>query len=74
MDAPWMIRRVKILRDDDGQFVCIPRDFELPGEDVVIRKEGDKLVIEPVPQKRPLRPLAEECPEIKDLLPKPVDF
>ena len=42
-----MKRRVKLLRDGDGQFVCIPREFEFLGEDVIIRKTGEKLIIEP---------------------------
>jgi len=29
--------------------VRIPREFELPGEDAIIRKEGDRLIIEPTP-------------------------
>ena len=38
---------VKLRRDADGQFVCIPSWFELHSEDVIIRKVGDKLIIEP---------------------------
>ncbi len=42
-----MERRVKLLRDDDGQFVEIPSEFEFPGEDAIMRREGNKLIIEP---------------------------
>ena len=40
-------RRVKIFKNGRNQAVRIPREFELPGEDAVMRKEGDRLVIEP---------------------------
>lgn len=54
----------------------IPREFELPGEDALMRKEGDRLIIEPAPPKflleilATLRPLDEEFPPIPEL---PVD-
>ena len=38
---------VKLQRDAEGQYVCIPTAFELPGEDAIVRKEGDMLIIEP---------------------------
>ena len=41
-------RRVKIFRNGRNQAVRIPREFELPGEDAVMRKEDGRLVIEPV--------------------------
>ena len=40
-------RRVKLFRSGRHQAVRIPREFELPGEDVIMRKEGDTLTIEP---------------------------
>jgi antitoxin VapB len=39
-------RKVKLFRNGRNQAVRIPREFELPGEDAVMRKEGDRLVIE----------------------------
>ncbi len=44
-------RRVKLLRDGLDQVIEIPEEFELPGEDVVIRKDGDRLIIEPLRKK-----------------------
>jgi antitoxin VapB len=64
---------VKLFRNGRNQAVRIPREFELPGEDAVIRKEGDKLVIEAAPPKsllallRTLKPIAEEFPPIEEL-------
>ena len=75
-----MERRVKLLRDGDGQFVCIPREFEFAGEAAVIRKEGDNLIIEPAPKQSlfehlaTLEPLDREFPEIEDLPPEPSDL
>jgi antitoxin VapB len=55
--------------------VHIPPEFELPGDEAVIRREGDRLVIEPV-RKRGLiallwtmAPLDEEFPRIDDPVP-----
>ena len=69
-------RYVKLFRNGRNQAVRIPREFELPGEDAVIRKEGDRLVIEPSPSRSLLRvletltPLDEEFPSTTEL---PVD-
>ncbi|MDA0261189.1 MAG: AbrB/MazE/SpoVT family DNA-binding domain-containing protein, partial [Proteobacteria bacterium] len=38
-------RRVKLFKNGRNQAVRIPREFELPGEDAIMRKEGDRLVI-----------------------------
>jgi antitoxin VapB len=38
--------------------VRIPREFEFPGDDAVMRKEGDRLIIEPAPPKSLLSVLA----------------
>lgn len=44
-------RHVKIFRNGRNRGVRIPREFEFPGEDAVIRKEGKRLIIEPAPRK-----------------------
>lgn len=73
-------RHVKLFRNGRNQAVRIPREFELPGEDAIMRKEGDKLIIEPAPKKSllelldSLEPIEEEFPEIEDLPPDPVEF
>lgn len=73
-----MQRHVKLFRNGRNQAVRIPREFELPGEDAVIRKEGDKLIIEPIAAKSllallaTLRPIEEEFPPFVDLPPDPV--
>ena len=75
-----MERHVKLFKNGRNQAVRIPREFELPGEDAIIRKEGDKLIIEPAPKRSlvalldTLEPLDEDFPEIEDLPPGPVDL
>jgi antitoxin VapB len=40
-------REVRLFRNGRNQAVRIPREFELPGNQAVMRKEGDRLIIEP---------------------------
>ena len=44
-------RHVKLFKNGRSQAVRIPREFELPGEDVIMRKDGERLTIEPTPPK-----------------------
>ena len=73
-------RRVKLFRNGRNQAVRIPREFELPGDDAVMRKDGDRLVIEPAPPAsllellKTLEPILEEFPPIEDAPPDPVDI
>jgi antitoxin VapB len=66
-------RHVKLFKNGRNQAVRIPREFELPGEETIIRKEGQRLIIEPAPPKSLLAVLAtlptleEEFPPIEDL-------
>ena len=73
-------RHVKLFKNGRNQAVRIPREFELPGEDAVVRKEGDRLIIEPAPPKSLLAVLAtlkkldEDFPAIFDSPPDLVDL
>jgi antitoxin VapB len=73
-------RRVKLFRSGGSQAVRIPRAFELPGADAIIRKEGDKLIVEPAATRSllgvlvGLRPLEEDFPAIDDAPPERVEF
>ena len=73
-------RHVKLFRNGRNQAVRIPREFELPGEDAVIRKEGERLIIEPTSPKSllallaTLTPIEEDFPPIPDLTPDPVEL
>jgi antitoxin VapB len=73
-------RTVKLFRNGRNQAVRIPREFELPGDQAFMRKDGDRLVIEPardlslVDWLATLEPLGEEFSPIEDLPPEPVDL
>lgn len=41
-------REAKLFRNNRSQAVRIPVEFELPGEKVLISRDGDRLIIEPV--------------------------
>lgn len=62
-------RHVRLFRNGRSQAVRIPRDFELEGSEAIIRKEGDRLILEPVTGKnRLIEVLKTLCP-IPDPLP-----
>jgi antitoxin VapB len=66
-------RHVKLFKNGRNQAVRIPREFELPGEDAIMRREGDKLIIEPAPAGSLLAVLADLAP-IEDTFPEFVDL
>lgn len=73
-------RHVKLFKNGRNQAVRIPREFELPGEDAIMRKEGNRLIIEPTPPKSllallaTLAPLDEDFPPIRELPTDPVEL
>lgn len=73
-------RHVKLFKNGRNQAVRIPREFELPGEDAIMRKDGNRLIIEPAPPQSllallaTLEPLQEDFPVILDLPPDAVDL
>jgi antitoxin VapB len=73
-------RHVKLFRNGRNQAVRIPREFELPGDEAVMRKEGDRLVIEPSRRKsllevlKTLKPIEDEFPPIEELPYEEVDI
>jgi antitoxin VapB len=66
------IREVRLFRNNRNQAVRIPVEFELPGDRAILRKEGDRLIIEPIRRTGLLGllaqwgPLDEELPEVED--------
>ena len=40
-------KRVSLFRNGRNQAVRIPREFELPGKEAIMRSEDGRLVIEP---------------------------
>ena len=73
-------RHVKLFRNGRNQAVRIPREFELPGENAIMRKEGGRLIIEPAQPTSLLAVLAtlasldEELPAIAELPVDPVEL
>jgi antitoxin VapB len=70
-------RHVRLFRNGRNQAVRIPVEFELPGDEAIMHRDGDRLVIEPA-RKRGLvallatmQPLDEAFPEIDDPVPAP---
>jgi antitoxin VapB len=41
-------RHVRLFRNGANQAVRIPKEFELPGVEAILRREGSRLVLEPV--------------------------
>ncbi len=41
-------RHVRLFRNGRNQAMRIPREFELEGDEAIIRKEGNRLIVEPV--------------------------
>ena len=66
-------RNIRLFRNGRNQAVGIPRDFELDGNEAIIRKDGKRLILEPVSAKnrlvellKTLEPIQEEFPEMED--------
>ena len=75
------IRHAQLFRNGRNQALRIPREFELPGKEVLIHKEGSCLIIEPAQKRNTLskllaqwKPLKEKFPNIKDLPADDIDI
>jgi antitoxin VapB len=70
-------RHVKLFRNGRNQAVRIPVEFELPGDEAIMHRDGDRLIIEPVRKSgllallATMSPLDEEFPQINDPVPAP---
>jgi antitoxin VapB len=75
-----MERHVRLFKNGRNQAVRIPREFELPGDEAILRKEGDRLVLEALPPRRLLKvlkqlsPLDEDFPPVPDQPPRKIDL
>lgn len=71
-------RQVSLFRNGRNQAIRIPREFELKGKEAIIRKVGNKLIIEEVKQLNliefldRLEPLDVAFPDVDNDLP-PLD-
>ena len=68
-------RHVRLFRNGRNQAVRIPVEFELPGDEAIMHRDGDRLVIEPVRKRglvallKSMKPLEERFPDIDDPVP-----
>jgi antitoxin VapB len=68
-------RRVRLFRSGRNQVVRIPLEFELPGNQAIMHRDGDQLVIEPIRKRgllallRTMQP-TNDLPEIDDPIPR----
>jgi antitoxin VapB len=68
-------RHVRLFRNGRNQAVRIPVEFELPGDEAIMHRDGDRLVIEPVRKRgllallKTMKPLKVDFPEIDDPVP-----
>jgi antitoxin VapB len=68
---PSTERHVRLFRNGRNQALRIPRDLELPGRAATLRKEGGRLIVEPVAGPSLLAVLAKLKPFGKGLPPVP---
>jgi antitoxin VapB len=72
-------RRASLFRNGRNQAVRIPREFEMQGTEVLMRMEGDRLILTPIRKNRLLdllatwEPLDEALPDVEDRPPQPRD-
>lgn len=73
-------RHVRLFKNGRNQAVRIPREMELPGDEAVIYRDGQRLVIEAVTPRSLSRlistwePLDIDWPEVADQPAEPVNF
>lgn len=71
-------RHVRLFRNGRNQALRIPREFDLPGNDAIVRKEGDRLIIEPskslLAVLASLQPMTDDFPAIDELPIEPVEL
>lgn len=70
-------RHVKLFRNGRNQAVRIPVEFELPGDEAIMHRDGERLVIEPMRKRglvallKSMRAVDERFPEFDDPVPAP---
>jgi len=73
-----LIRHVRLFRNGRNQAIRIPREFELEGDEAILRREGDRLIIEPIRKGHllellaTLEPIDDDFPDVDVDLP-PLD-
>jgi len=72
------IKKVQLVRTGPAQMVEIPPEFAMPGDAVLMHREGDRLILQPIQPSKggllallaTLDPIEEEFPDVDEgLLP-----
>jgi antitoxin VapB len=66
---PIRTRSARLFRNGRNQAMRIPREFELAGDEVLIRKDGDRLIVEPVKRSSRLAALLASWKPIRQPFP-----
>ena len=70
-------RHVRLFRNGRNQAVRIPVEFELPGNEAIMHRDGERLVIEPLRKRglvtllKTMKPTESGIPDSDDPLPPP---
>jgi antitoxin VapB len=77
------VRHVRLFKNGRSQAVRIPREFELPGNEAILKRDkSGRLILQPLPRRKLVdllstwTPLGEEdqLPAIEDHPPEPLEF
>lgn len=78
-DPTLETKHAALFRNGRNQALRIPRAFELPGKEVIVYRDGERLIIEPIKQKTgllavlaDLKAIDEEFPDV-DMALMPLD-
>ena len=73
------VRHVRIFKNGRSRAVRIPKDWDVFGDELVMRQDGDRVILERPQRERladilaRLEPIGEQWPEVDDPPPEPVD-
>ncbi|MSQ20490.1 MAG: AbrB/MazE/SpoVT family DNA-binding domain-containing protein [Betaproteobacteria bacterium] len=66
-------RAVRLFKNGRSQALRIPKEFELPGNQATIRREGDRLIVEPLKRTNRLAMLFNSWKPLKGTFPEAAD-
>lgn len=83
MSASGSVRQVRLFKNGRSQAVRIPREFELPGDEAILRRDkSGRLILQPLPRRKLVdllstwTPLGKknQLPAIEDQPAEPVEL
>ena len=66
-------RHARLFRNGRNQALRIPREFELEADEVIIYRDDDRLVVEPVPRAPTLATVLSRLTPLDEDFPPPAD-